>query len=258
MGACCDIGAGRTVIGLQQARAYCREQGMLFKLRASDYSFLFGDRLYISLGNMDIHLPTPDGAFLTFQADVADADIPLLLGIDVLDAECMVAENVENVLDHRKRNWRLPITRRGKHMYVVWNVSHVMYSRAQLKKMHMHFFHPSAQKLFNLLKRIDPEQTTPETLDLLKQISKACSTCTVHSSAPHRFRVSLPEDLCVFNHELALDLMWLDSNPVLHVVDTHTLFLRHIIARQVYTGRLERIHCMLGINVPRLPRQVQG
>lgn len=231
LGACCDIGAGRTVIGLKQARAYCRERQLPANFKDSDYSFLFGDGMYMSLGTMEIRIPTPDGAYLSFQADVVDADIPLLLGIDVLDAEGMVADNVENVLEHRKHNWRLPITRRGKHMYVIWNISQVMYTRSQLKKMHMHFFHPSEKKLFNLLKRIDPEQTTSETLKIFDSISHACTTCTIHSSGPHRFRVSFPKNICVFNHELALDLMWLDGNSVFHVVDLHTHFSSAIFLR---------------------------
>lgn len=28
----------------------------------------------------------------------------------------------------------------------------------------------------------------------------------------------------MFNHEIAVDLLWLDSKPVFHIVDTHTLF----------------------------------
>lgn len=115
-------------------------------------------------------------------------------------------------------------------MYIPWNVSEVLYSQSQLKKMCMHFFHPSAQNLYDLLMRIDPEKTSPETLNILKQISQACTTCTIHSSGPKRFRVSFPKDLCVLNHELALDLMWLDGKPVHHVVAQHTHFSSAIFA----------------------------
>lgn len=223
-GACCDIGAQRTVIGLPQARAYCRENQHKFQPRPSEYAFLFGDGLFMSLGTIEIRIPTPDGSFFAFDADIVKADVPLLLGIDVLDRESIVADNVDNVLDNRKRGWKMPITRQDQHMYVKWNLSHPLYSRSQLKKMHMHYFHPSAQKLFNLLKRIDPAQTDGETFKVLQHISDSCRTCKIHSPGPHRFRVSLPKDKCIFNHELALDLMWLDGSPLLHVVDTHTHF----------------------------------
>lgn len=185
---------------------------------------MFGDSLYASLGHIDIRMPTPDGSYLAFAADVVDADIPLLLGLDVMDRESLVAGNVSNVLISRRHNWRLPITRQHHHLYIKWTTSQPLYTRAELKKLHLHFFHPSARKLFNLLKRVDPRQTSGDTLSVLENISKSCRTCVVHSPGPHRFRVSFPRSACVFNHELALDLMWLEGQPVLHVVDLHTHF----------------------------------
>ena len=153
-----------------------------------------------------------------------NADVPLLLGLDILDREQLVADNVENVLDSRRHGWKLPLTRTNGHLYLTWQLRSTLFTRAELRRMHLHFFHPSARKLFNVLKRARPDETRPETHEILKQISKACSTCQVHSSGPLRFRVTLPKSKCVFNHELALDLMWLDGSPVLHVVDTHTHF----------------------------------
>ncbi len=38
------------------------------------------------------------------------------------------------------------------------------------------------------------------------------------------FRVTLPNSRIVFNQVLALDLVWIEGNPVLHVVDTQTHF----------------------------------
>lgn len=58
---------------------YCRENELNYKLRHSDYSYLFGDGLYMSLGTLEIRIPTPDGSFLAFAADVVDVDVPLLL-----------------------------------------------------------------------------------------------------------------------------------------------------------------------------------
>lgn len=57
---------------------------------------MFGDGLHMSLGKLEMRLPTPDGAFLAMSVDVVSADVPLLLGIDVLDREQLVADNVES------------------------------------------------------------------------------------------------------------------------------------------------------------------
>lgn len=35
----------------------------------------------------------------------------------------------------------------------------------------------------------------------------------------------------MFNHELALDLMWIEENPILHVMDTHTHFQSAYVLR---------------------------
>lgn len=97
-----------------------------------------------------------------------------------------------------------------------------MYTRTELKKLHKQFWHPSAGKMYNLIKRVKPESVNEDTMQTLKDIAKACDTCSVYSKGPHRLRVTFTKDKCVFNHELALDLVWLEGDPALHVLDTHT------------------------------------
>ena len=43
-------------------------------------------------------------------------------------------------------------------------------------------------------------------------------------STPVPFQGSIPDDAVVYNHEVAMDLLWLDKKPVLHIIDTHTSF----------------------------------
>ena len=90
--------------------------------------------------------------------------------------------------------------------------------------MHRHFFHPSSRKLYDLLKRSDIGQATDNLKQLVDSVSSACNKCKEFSSRPFRFRASIPDNDVVYNHELALDLLWLNGSPVLHVVDTHTSF----------------------------------
>lgn len=109
-------------------------------------------------------------------------------------------------------------------MFLQWNTATMMYTRAELTKLHKHFWRPYSGKLFNLLKRIKPEDTNPETLAILKKIQDLCRTCMVFRKGQHRFRVSLPKGDCAFNHEVAMYLILQKENPALHVVDTHTHF----------------------------------
>lgn len=49
-----------------------------------------------------------------------------------------------------------------------------------------------------------------------------CAGCKHFGIRPYRFLVSLPDDELIFNNEVAIDPFWVDGNPILHVVDTHT------------------------------------
>lgn len=61
-------------------------------------------------------------------------------------------------------------------------------------------------------------------LDTLKRIGDGCPDCQELHAQPFRFRVSISEDSLRFNAELALDLVWLNKRPVLHVVEVHILY----------------------------------
>ena len=101
-GACLDIGAQRTCIGLPQAKALMKRQGTRLKLKPSPYVFKFGDVRHKSLGQVNICIPTPNYTFIEVNADVVPADVPLLIGIDTLDKYQLVADNVKNVLEGRQ------------------------------------------------------------------------------------------------------------------------------------------------------------
>jgi hypothetical protein len=98
-----------------------------------------------------------------------------------------------------------------------------MVSKEQIRMLHLQFYHPSADKLFRLIQRAKPGEATSETKKILEDIKKACLTCQRFTPKPFSFQVSMPKGI-VFNHELALDLMYLERLPVLHVVDTQTHF----------------------------------
>lgn len=87
--------------------------------------------------------------------------------------------------------------------------------KGRMKKVLLHFFHPGARKLHNLLKRVDPTQVNSETLQVLKSIGDACRAFQTYSPGPHRFRVTFPKPKCIFNQELGLDPMWLHGKPII-------------------------------------------
>ena len=104
-------------------------------------------------------------------------------------------------------------------------------SATELLRIHRHFGHATAEKLYALLQRSTFE-TPPNALDQLKEIVDSCQICTEYSPRAVAFRVRTPDKI-VFNHRILMDLMWLPTRnpalkrrtrPVLHIVDAGTHF----------------------------------
>lgn len=89
---------------------------------------------------------------------------------------------------------------------------------------YFHLYHPSSGKFCNVLKRVNPADSTDELRTTLEYIGKACEDCSEYHSGSFRFGAEMTPDKIIFNHELEIDLLWLDNALVIHVVDTHTLF----------------------------------
>eukprot|EP00171_Calliarthron_tuberculosum_P002098 IDg2098t1 len=135
----------------------------------------------------------------------------------------LFVDTVRNELVCTNPLWKAPMTRKLGHVYYDWDYS-MLYSEQQLRRIHRHFYHPQPDRIFNLIKRASEAKANPETLKLLDKISRECDVCQRVSDHPGRFRVSLPNEDIVFNHEVLMDIMYLNSKPVLHFICRDTLF----------------------------------
>ena len=100
--------------------------------------------------------------------------------------------------------------------------SYTFYTTRQLHKLHQQFTHPSATKLYELLKTDRKESVTSKTLRTLEKTSAECQPCQRIANSPTRFRVSLGSENVRFNSRVFLDIMYLDGKPELHLVDDAT------------------------------------
>lgn len=145
---------------------------------------------------------------------------------------CLVVDTVDNTLELRQRHPSVPstllcpapLTRSLRHVFYCWDSSDIYFTYGELVKMHRNFFHPSADKLFDLLRRARTLQASIETLHTLRKLFKACSTCRSYSTNINRFKVSIPDYNMYFAEDFALDIVLLDGKPVSHVVDIATHF----------------------------------
>lgn len=223
LGACIDSGAQRTVIGHKQAEAYTALTGIrkADKARGNMPKYKFGDTTHDGLGKMKVRIPIKEDYFVDIEASVVDVDVPLLIGLDVLGRLKVILDFNEFTMSSTTENWTIPLSRKMGHAYIEWADS-ILYTELELRRMHKHFYHPSTEKLYAVIKRAEPSTTHTGIYDILDKVRNTCETCQRNSREPHRFRVSLPGEECTFNRIVSMDIMSLDSKPVLHVVDRDT------------------------------------
>ena len=111
-GICIDGGAQRSVCGITQAQAYCKNTTRSIRTAKTSRLYKFGDLYRKSLGTVSLRLPVPQGGFIDLDVDVVRADIPFLLGLDLLDANLIYANNVTNKLVNQALDWKMDIVRK--------------------------------------------------------------------------------------------------------------------------------------------------
>ena len=220
-----DHGAENTVGGIRQYKAYCDHTKLPpKKMEPSQKSFKFGDQVVTSLGIARIRFPTDDaGSYFEYPSDIVNIDIPLLFGLDSMKRFGTRVDEVENKVTSKDHGWSASLTYKNGHLYREWPGATILFNRAELEKLHRRFAHPSVEKLMNLLRRAKPTEVDSQTAKILQEITDSCDPCQRLSPKPYVFQVSMP-DAIQFNHEVIVDLMWIDKEPVLHVVDRGTHF----------------------------------
>ena len=170
----------------------------------SKNSFRSGDVTVMSYGMVELELETAVLAgCIAFLMYIVPVNF-LLLGLDVLDGKCLYADNVTNRLEHReilsgrgenlyyKDRWSVLLSRFDNYLYAKMKLrNHTFYTTAQLHKMHQNFGHPSARKLFNLLRTGGIEAVEKTTFEQLKSVTARCEPCQHTKNAPLRLRVSI-------------------------------------------------------------------
>eukprot|EP00171_Calliarthron_tuberculosum_P005221 IDg5221t1 len=227
-GALMDTGAQKSVVGLQQAKAYCREINIPFELLKDSQMFRFGKGNSKAIGKIQLVIPTP-GSMIVIKVSVIRENIPFLIGLDVMDRYSLQTLTVFNKIQCVSESWEVPATRKFGHVYWVWeSLADTFLSKATLKRLHHHLMHPSAKKLYNILGRANPKTFGPHLLPILKEISNSCNTCQIFSPRNLYFRIRDPDSVR-FNQRIILDVMFLSDDegkkkPVLHIVDAGTKF----------------------------------
>ena len=182
-----DTGAQRSVIGRLQADEYSKHYRFQALLTPRKARFKFIDQTCPSLGVMTLFFPTP-GGLRKLEAHVSNADIPLLIGLDIPDRYGWNVLTVQNQLQSVTENWVMDFVRQDGHVYAPWDETfEMLFSREQLTNLHLHFMHPSTDKLYNCLKKAYPDTISKETKDIFVEhltLSPCMSNLLVSSTVP--------------------------------------------------------------------------
>lgn len=193
-GVCMDSGAQVSVCGKRQALAYCKQMQIPFTVRPSSMRFRFGDMMDQSIGIMKFRFPCPHGGSIDIDIDIVDIDIPLLLGLLELRHHKLLVNYFTNTLENKSLLWTAPLFNKYGHLYWTFDTCESFYSRAEIERLHKHFFHPSSRKLYNLVKRSELGQATADLRQLIEDVTNACLQCKECSSKPLRFCASILDD----------------------------------------------------------------
>jgi hypothetical protein len=118
------------------------------------------------MGTFRILIPVSGTSSIAVDVDVVTLDIPFLLGKSTL------AENRFTIYIHGNNTITeigdIPLVDDG-HLMLQWNPKKflkVFYTPGEIRNLHRHFLHPSASKLYEILKRSDPNLSS-ETRELI-------------------------------------------------------------------------------------------
>lgn len=147
LGFCIDTGAAKSVIGSSQISAYHSLTKYVGKIIASTTTYKFGSSLTKIIGTTTIRLPLPYGQFLQFRVDIVNNDVPLLLRLEVIREHSLVLYFEHNIIRSNKYKWTMPKSYKNGHAFFSSITFTVLFIRAEIARLHLHFFHPSKNKL---------------------------------------------------------------------------------------------------------------
>ncbi|RDW58864.1 hypothetical protein BP6252_13340 [Coleophoma cylindrospora] len=215
-----DTGAaGISTAGEPQLRALQKIQKVhLDRTTHGDHKIKFGKGSAVSKGTVTVD--TPLGKI---QFQVVPDNTPFLFCIQDMDRMGVKLDNLQNVLIQGKKT--IPIVQKWGHPWMMLKpteeeIPECYLTDTELRQLHRRFGHPSVRRLTSLLERAGYDKVD---LASIKQLTKFCAQCQLHSKAPGRFKFTLKDEV-EFNYAVFVDILYLEGKPVLHVVDEATAF----------------------------------
>ena len=222
------------------------------KSRAGAVNVQFSIGFTSSIGSLLL-----DNSIGIVEFHVVEADTSFLLCPKDMDKLNVYFNNLENLLIASTKS--VPVVRRFGHPFLLWdeslhsfiansfNNNTCFLTNKKLRQLHCRFGHSSEGKLHKVLERTC-YKTNKKIID---NLTKYCTHCQKHGKSPRRFKFAVKEDVN-FKYSILVDIMYIDGDPILHIVDEATGFqvarwLNNMSAKHIWnTLRLYWIDVYIG------------
>ena len=230
-----DSGAGKTVCGESWLKVYEDAlQSQSEELTAESIRFRFGDGEPIESVKRVLIPAEIGGSSVLLDAYVVPSNIPLLLSRESMKRAGMSIDFKHDVVKVGDQPQPTAVCSTGQYlipilpnkavgnlqsMFHVSTVSQQVKDRAE--KLHKVLAHATAERIYKLACKANGPD-----LDLKKKLIEVvdnCEVCQKMRRPPPRPKVCLPLS-SRFNEVVAMDIKYINSTPVLHLIDTFTRF----------------------------------
>lgn len=150
-----DTGAARVSTSEKlQYHVYCGVTGRnvdIDTVKAAVYHFSIGSTTSLGVAKINISI---GGLWFSFNVDVVDADVPILMSIDDMDRIGVYYNSLDDKIVRPHTSAKAEVIRLCGHSYLQWvEYIHTHFTYTEPRPLCCRFVHPNANKLFNLLKR---------------------------------------------------------------------------------------------------------
>jgi hypothetical protein len=216
-----DTGAiRRSTMCTEQYKAYCSAFGVPMRIKKETRSIQGVGGKVIAVGIANAPMPITN---LGITIDVEFLILPRCTSPTLLSLKDMRENNIGiyiigGHLTHDSRKHALHFVKDfWVHKWSPGEIETCLFTEAELRKLHHSFGHPSVNALTNMLRRARPMESDG-VRKALESITKNIQICELSASKPRHFRLSIGTDYIIFNHVVAVDVIYLQSKPVLHCV----------------------------------------
>lgn len=251
-----DTGANRaSVMCGNQYEAYTKEFGLRNAMRPAPDRTIRGIGGRRKAAGMEmIQIPFSDlGLVIDVDFVIINEEVPSLLSMKDMYTNGLDLSIQGRYVSLANRRHKLAFENFFLiHRWSTRDMPYALYTETDLRRIHRGFGHPSVKSTEKLLRRASIGQLPKSVITAMEKVNNSCKVCNKHASKPRRFKLTLGTEEIRFNNRVYVDTMFINSRPVIHLVDegTHfaaTCFLRSQSATDTWKAILRLwVHTYLG------------